>query len=175
MGPFRVYGALYFPCPVSRQNSLWQCICIRRLFPSYIISGFRREADENCALLGYYAANSGDSLSTFRDDLSVPYSRIKMGLIGCTKTSKRNYHYSLRNNPEERSSLLFSCSFNHLSILKFDENHPVVLYQYFICREQSCTICFNYIIAKYYNCDIVDEWCVLFTRCNLNINHSPPH
>jgi len=25
--------------------------------------------------------------------------------IGCAATSVRNYHYSLRNNPEERSSL----------------------------------------------------------------------
>jgi hypothetical protein len=27
-----------------------------------------------------------------------------MELIGCPKTSVRNYHYSLHNNPEERSS-----------------------------------------------------------------------
>jgi len=26
-----------------------------------------------------------------------------MGPIGCPETSVRNYHYSLRNNPEERS------------------------------------------------------------------------
>jgi len=43
-----------------------------------VISGFRREVAENCALLGYYAASSG-----------------------------RNYHCSLRNNPEERSSHYF--------------------------------------------------------------------
>jgi len=30
-----------------------------------------------------------------------------MGLIGCGETSVRNYHYSLPNNPEERSSQLF--------------------------------------------------------------------
>jgi len=29
-----------------------------------------------------------------------------MGLIGCPETSVRNYHYTLRNNPEERSSNL---------------------------------------------------------------------
>jgi hypothetical protein len=40
------------------------------------ISGFRREVAENCALLGYYAASSGN--------------------FSC--------HYSLRNNPEEQSS-----------------------------------------------------------------------
>jgi hypothetical protein len=33
------------------------------------------------------------------------------GRVGCPETSVRNYHYSLRNNPEERSSqhcLLFT-------------------------------------------------------------------
>ena len=30
----------------------------------------------------------------------------EMGPIGCSETSVRNYHYSLRNNPEERSSPL---------------------------------------------------------------------
>jgi len=39
------------------------------------ISGFRREADENCALLGYYAACSGNSLLTFQDNLSVSVHR----------------------------------------------------------------------------------------------------
>jgi hypothetical protein len=29
-----------------------------------------------------------------------------MGPIGCPETSVRNYHYSPRNNPEERSSHL---------------------------------------------------------------------
>jgi len=32
---------------------------------------------ENCALLGYYAASSGNFLPTFQDNLSVPYSRVK--------------------------------------------------------------------------------------------------
>ena len=36
-----------------------------------VMPGFRREVDENCALQGYYAASSGNSLPTFRDDLSV--------------------------------------------------------------------------------------------------------
>jgi len=38
---------------------------------SRLVSCFRREVDENCALLGYYAASSGNSLSTFQDNLSV--------------------------------------------------------------------------------------------------------
>ena len=36
-------------------------------------SGFRREVAKNCALLGYYAASSDNLLSTFRDNLSVPF------------------------------------------------------------------------------------------------------
>ena len=63
---------------------------------------------ENCVLLGYYTVNS-NSLPTFQDNLFIPSSRVrplKMGLIGCPETSVKNYHYSLRNNPEECSSCL---------------------------------------------------------------------
>jgi hypothetical protein len=42
-----------------------------------VISGFRREVDENCALLGYYAASSGNFLLKFRDNVSVPSSEVK--------------------------------------------------------------------------------------------------
>jgi len=44
---------------------------------SRLVSCFRLEVDENCALLSYYAESSGNSLSTFRDNLSVPYSKVK--------------------------------------------------------------------------------------------------
>jgi hypothetical protein len=37
-----------------------------------VISGFRCEVFGNCAILDYYAANSGDFSPTFRDNLSVP-------------------------------------------------------------------------------------------------------
>ena len=41
-----------------------------------VISGFfRREVGENRGLLGYYSASSGNFLSTFRDNLSVSFSR----------------------------------------------------------------------------------------------------
>ena len=36
-----------------------------------MISGFRRDADEICALLEYYAAYSDSSAPTFRDNPSV--------------------------------------------------------------------------------------------------------
>jgi hypothetical protein len=32
----------------------------------FVISGLSREVDETCALLGYYAASSGNSLPMFR-------------------------------------------------------------------------------------------------------------
>jgi hypothetical protein len=35
----------------------------------YMISSFRREVDELCALLGSYEENSGNFLTTFRDIL----------------------------------------------------------------------------------------------------------
>jgi len=36
-----------------------------------LVSGFRRETDAICALLGYYAAYSGNFLPTFQDNLDL--------------------------------------------------------------------------------------------------------
>jgi hypothetical protein len=44
---------------------------------SRLNSGSRHEVDENCTLLGYYAASSDNCLPTFRDNLSVPSSKVK--------------------------------------------------------------------------------------------------
>ena len=41
------------------------------------VSGFRRDVDEISALLGYYAASCGNCLPTFRNNVSVPFSRFK--------------------------------------------------------------------------------------------------
>ena len=86
-----------------------ECLCM--------ISGFRREVDEICALLGYYVECSGNFLPTFRDNLSFPSSTVKnskrkafdswpfkMGPLGCAERSLRNYHYALRNHTEEQNS-----------------------------------------------------------------------
>ena len=81
----------------------------------YVISGFLREVDEDCALLGCYAASSGNFLPTFRDNLSVPSSFLKEGPIifpvtskmgpkGCPAMSIRYYHCLLRDNSEEGRS-----------------------------------------------------------------------
>ena len=43
---------------------------------------FRRDTHEFCALLGCYAAYSGNSAATFRDNLSVPSSRMKQSKKG---------------------------------------------------------------------------------------------
>jgi hypothetical protein len=42
-----------------------------------VISGFRDKVNENCVLLGHYAAKSGNILPTFRDNLFVPSTRFK--------------------------------------------------------------------------------------------------
>jgi hypothetical protein len=41
-----------------------------------VISGFHRQVDENCAVLGCCAASSGKSLPTLQDNLSVPFSKV---------------------------------------------------------------------------------------------------
>ena len=42
-----------------------------------MISGFRRDLDEICALRGYYASLSAISVLTLRDDISVRLSMVK--------------------------------------------------------------------------------------------------
>ena len=65
---------------------------------------------DNCARLDYYAAGIGNSLPVFRDNLSVSssvVSSLSRWPIGCSETSVRDYHYSLRTSPEERNSHIF--------------------------------------------------------------------
>jgi hypothetical protein len=64
---------------------------------------------EICALLGYYVAACGNCLPTFRDNISVPSSKVKiprsplkMRPIHCPETSVNNYHTTQRHIPEER-------------------------------------------------------------------------
>ena len=80
-------------------------------------SGFRRDAEELCALLRYYAALSSSSVSTFRDNLSVPSSRaknykktsLKMGSIIYPETSVQNHDSTLCNISEERGFYQICC------------------------------------------------------------------
>ena len=114
----------------------------------YVISGSRRGVDEIFALLGHYAPLSGCSLPTFRDNISVPSSRVKkskkknwaswplmMGPTGCPKTSVHNYHSTLCNIPEE-CRYQTHCSTISLLVIT---NPPTPFYfakntlQYFMC------------------------------------------
>ena len=55
-----------------------------------VTSGFCSEMDENCALLGYNTASSGNSLPTFRDNLSVPSSRVDPRRVIAQKSTVLN-------------------------------------------------------------------------------------
>jgi len=60
------------------------------LLQPWVTAVFCREADDNCALLGHYAASSGNFLPMFRDNFSVPSSGVKMMVpIGCPETDKK--------------------------------------------------------------------------------------
>jgi len=59
------------------------------------IPGFSREVDDNSTFISYYAASNGNLLLMFPWSLSVKQFLdswpLKMGLIDCPETSKRNY------------------------------------------------------------------------------------
>jgi hypothetical protein len=71
-------------------KSNWKWFWRRPMWPSragptktvntlrWVISGFRREVEAICALLGHYAAYSGGSLPTFRDKPSFPSSKVRI-------------------------------------------------------------------------------------------------
>jgi hypothetical protein len=42
-----------------------------------VTSGFRRDVDKTCAVLGCYTASSSNPLLTFRHNVSVPSTRVK--------------------------------------------------------------------------------------------------
>ena len=84
-----------------------------------VISDFCLEVDENCTLLGYYAASSGNSLLMSWDILSVPSSGISHSLFKgqrfftledgtdrSPKMSVRNCHCSLCNSAEDHGCQL---------------------------------------------------------------------
>jgi len=51
---------------------------------SWVIAGFRSEVDENCALLGYYAASSGKFLADVSGQPPIfKEDSLKIGPIGC--------------------------------------------------------------------------------------------
>jgi hypothetical protein len=99
------------PICSPKYNTLWK----HRLFshPLSVISGFRDEVSQMWALLGFYPAQSGNSVPTFRGNISDPSSKVKnsrtswplkMGPTGCPETSVKDYHSTLHNTTEESRS-----------------------------------------------------------------------
>jgi hypothetical protein len=91
----------------SYVGKTYSCLMLKQEVQS-VISDFRRYIDEICALLGCYAASSGNLLPTFRDNVSLRSSRVrksswplKVGPIRCQKPSEKDYHSTLRNTAEE--------------------------------------------------------------------------
>jgi hypothetical protein len=60
----------------------WKTNCI-----IFLISGLRRDVDEICGPLGNYTVSCGNYLPMFRDNVSVPSSRVKIprGKKACNK------------------------------------------------------------------------------------------
>jgi len=56
-------------------NYTWDSLGVHKEL--HIVQGHTMLRDENCTFLGYYAGSSGNSLRTFRDNISVPSSRVK--------------------------------------------------------------------------------------------------
>jgi hypothetical protein len=74
--------------------------CIKNYLPRQLsrtspLHTGRTKTREICALLEYYAASNGNPLPTFRDNVSVPSSRVKKSVKDC--------HSTLRSTPKERS------------------------------------------------------------------------
>jgi hypothetical protein len=93
--------------PASSKHAVWS-----------VISGFHRDVDDNCALLGYYAPSNDNPLPKFCNKVSAPSSRpLKMGPIRCPKTSVKDYHSTLCNTPGECGSHAVGCYMH--SQLKF--------------------------------------------------------
>ena len=85
------------------RTRLWQPPQLDYLVVTLLLS-FRRDVDEICALLGYYAASCGNCVPTFRShlqgSLTLEYDN------SCPETSVNKYHTTARSIPEERRSHL---------------------------------------------------------------------
>jgi hypothetical protein len=59
-----------------------------------LISGLRRDVDVICGLLGDYTSSCGNYLPTFRDNVSVPSSRVEIQEGKILIVSEMNAHLS---------------------------------------------------------------------------------
>ena len=107
--PFTLLSAVVYSISDCLQGH--RTLSLRMGFGLHLVPLVNDLNNEICALLEYYAASSSNPLPTFRDNVSVPSSRVKtskkmmmMGPIRCTETSVKDYHSTLHNIPEERRS-----------------------------------------------------------------------
>jgi hypothetical protein len=108
-----------------------------------VISGHRREVRDSCALLGHYAASSGNFLPTFRENLPVP------------QKSVRNYHYLLCNNQKRAQfpRCLSSSNYSKVRTIKFRNfcetrtffTSPGLSHEPYSSSSKSSTIIFCYL------------------------------
>jgi len=112
----------------------------------FVISGFCREADDNCVLLGCYAVILVIYYRRLRkkyrshlqeSNIFCLYSwSLRIGTICRTETSLRNYHHSLRNNRDVRCSLQI---FHYLFRIA-NPNYAVQFYLFNIQYSASSTV-----------------------------------
>jgi len=68
--PFAQWSLCFYQSQSSIQNVIFhRC--------EHVLCYLKGFVSKDCALLGYYAAISGNSLQTFRENLSVPSLRFK--------------------------------------------------------------------------------------------------
>jgi hypothetical protein len=121
---YRRFGTTYQSHLKGSGSPYLDCLTLEEVTDRLrVTSGFHLEIDESCALLGCYAGSSGNSLPTFRDNLSGPVLRdaassgnflptfrdnlsasssrtLRKGRICCLETSVRTYNSTLLKMPE---------------------------------------------------------------------------
>ena len=106
-----LYYNIMGPAPYVR-SVVDREVFMRHMTVIFMISGFRRRGNEIFALLRCYAPQICGYLPTFRDSQSVPFSgvfgylNLEYQIVCFPETSVTNYQSTLRNIPEERTSLL---------------------------------------------------------------------
>jgi len=139
----------------------------------------------------FWVSGSGNSLPTLRDNLSVTSSRARIESSG---NVVRNYHYSLGNNPEDRSSHLLrggSLKSFKTSVPQTSLTHPNIPVQSSHCTAGQNTTFFvlfwfnsshmwtmkylntsNFKVTFFFFFHILPKWksgCALNSRHNLSL------
>ena len=95
----------FAPCHLRHKSHLL-AMNISNLMWFDMNSGFYPKTDEKSILKSYYTVSSGNSLAKFWENLFSHFQgTFEDWTVGCTETSVRNYHYSLRDNALQHSSL----------------------------------------------------------------------